>query len=346
MTDVQGRGRLSRGQFLAGAVSAGGAAAAAGVLAVPAAGQKQSPGACATGRRAYGAGHYGVEMDGLVSDVFWSDGGPPTGVVLGDGQTGPEQIQKKHVAAVKYNDFSVQMGMGAGKGVYEWIKASLDKGGEDARKSGSIIYLDRESTEASRSTFPEALITEVGFPALDADSKDDAYLSVHFGSAATQKTVAGKYPIGTRKQKSWLCSNFRLRIDGLDTSRVASIDSFTWKCSVAVDEARRRPVRVPGKLEIPNLVFSVPETDAAPVQEWLRQLVAAGADGDKYERNADVVFLAPDNRTVFATVSFGGVGVFKVSPEKVEAGSEAIRRVKCELYCESMSVAFGDAASS
>ena len=34
------------------------------------------------------------------------------------------------------------------------------------------------------------------------------------------------------------------------------------------------------------------------------------------------------------TLTFKHLGIFKLTPEKVEAGSENIRRVKAEMYCE------------
>ncbi len=37
-------------------------------------------------------------------------------------------------------------------------------------------------------------------------------------------------------QKQWLTSNFKFVLDGMPTDRVSSIDSFTWKCSVAADQ--------------------------------------------------------------------------------------------------------------
>ena len=36
------------------------------------------------------------------------------------------------------------------------------------------------------------------------------------------------------------------------------------------------------------------------------------------------------------TLNFAGLGIFKLTPEKVEAGSENIRRIKAEMYCESI----------
>ena len=36
------------------------------------------------------------------------------------------------------------------------------------------------------------------------------------------------------------------------------------------------------------------------------------------------------------SLTFKHLGVFKLTPDKVEAGSENIRRIKAEMYCEDM----------
>ena len=45
---------------------------------------------------------------------------------------------------------------------------------------------------------------------------------------------------------------------------------------------------------------------------------------------ARLELLAPDLKEVLFTLTFKNLGIFKVAPEKAEAGSESIRRVKAE----------------
>lgn len=334
---------LSRSQFLAGAVSAGGAAAAAGVLAMPALAQREGdppPG------RTYVGGRFIIIVDGVASEIAFTDEGPQTRLVVEE-PAGPDYYTKKHLGNVKYNEFSVQCGMGMGKGMYDWIQASFDKGGQSVRKSGAVVAADFNYRSPRSTSFPNAFISELTIPALDAASKDAAKMTLKFDSDSAERKAGGQFPIDTKKQKLWLPANFRLRIDGLDTRRVSRIDSFTIKQGIAEDESGGRfPTIHPTKLEIPNLTFYLPQDDAGPVNDWYQQFVAGGQNSDEFERRGDITLLAPDNRTVYATIGLGGLGIFKVTPEKVEAGSEGIRRVKCELYCEQMTLAFAPAASS
>ena len=55
--------------------------------------------------------------------------------------------------------------------------------------------------------------------------------------------------------------------------------------------------------------------------EWLTPAVATGP-------------------TVLGSLQFFNLGIFKIAPEKLEAGADTIRRVKVEMYCERIAAAF------
>ena len=46
---------------------------------------------------------------------------------------GPDNIQKKHVANIKWTPGKATVGIGMGKGMYDWIKQSFDKSRSTAR---------------------------------------------------------------------------------------------------------------------------------------------------------------------------------------------------------------------
>src|SRR5215216_2045558 len=87
--------------------------------------------------------------------------------------------------------------------------------GKDVRKNGAIITADYEGKELSRLSFHNALITEIGFPALDASSKDTAKMSIKITPEYTRRQANSgasllKDRLGRTSQKQWLASNFRL----------------------------------------------------------------------------------------------------------------------------------------
>jgi phage tail-like protein len=301
-------------------------------------------------KRGYVAGKYGIELDGInagwVSSV---EGGQATSDVVSE-KVGPDHIVHKHIAGVKYEDISVSCGTGMSKGFYDWIKASFDHNYQ--RKDGAIITADYNYTEYTRLTFFKALITEIGFPALDAASKDPAKMTVKFSPEYTRmqaqkgNSISGAFKNDQAIQKRWLPSNFKLQIDKLDCTRVNKIEAITIKQKVVDNPTGelRDYEREPAHLEIPNLVVTLSESHSKEFYDWHEDFVIRGNNGDNMERGGSLTYLAPDLKTELFTITFEHLGIFKLTPEKVEAGSENIRRVKAEMYCEDMKFEYKSSA--
>jgi len=302
-------------------------------------------------KRGYVAGKYGIELDGIVAGWVNSvEGGHATSDVVLE-KTGADHIVKKHIAGVKYEDISIACGTGMSSKFYDWVKASFDH--NYVRKNGAVITADFNYKEFTRLNFFNALITEIGFPALDAASKDAAKMTVKFSPEYTRlvakkgSSIAG----GTFKndqaiQKKWLPANFKLVIDKLDCTRVNKIEAITVKQKVVDNPTGelRDYEREPAHLEIPNLVVTLAESHAKEFYDWHEDFVIKGNNGDNMERGGSLTYLTPDLKTELFTITFEHLGIFKLTPEKVEAGSENIRRVKAELYCEDMKFQYKSSA--
>ncbi len=299
-------------------------------------------------KRGYTAGKYGIDLDGInagwVSSV---EGGMASSDVVVE-KLGPDHIQRKHIAGVKYEDISVSCGTGMSKEFYNWVKASFDH--QYARKNGAIHTADANFKAVSRLDFFDALVTEIGFPALDAGSKDAAKMTIKFSPERTRfakgdnNAVGG--PANSKVQKQWLPSNFKLTIDNLDCTQVNKIEAITLKQKVVenpVGELRDYQ-REPASLEVPNLVVTFTEAIADPWYKWHEDFVIKGLNGDDKEKGGSLVYLTPDMKELF-TITFEHLGIFKLTPEKVEAGSENIRRVKAEMYCEDMKFNYAGSAT-
>jgi len=295
--------------------------------------------------RAYVAGRYGIELDGIKAGWVWSvEGGHATSEVVME-KLGSDHIIKKHLAGVKYEDISVACGTGMSKAFYQWMKDSFDH--KYTRKNGAIIAADYNYKEHSRMTFTNALVTEIGFPALDAASKDAAKMTIKFKPEITRTTqrtggpsIAGQFENKQAVQKKWLPANFKIRIDGLDKgcSRVNKIEAIVVKQKVAehaVGEMRDYE-QEPMNMEIPNLVLTMPESHADEFYKWHEDFVIKGNNGDDAEKGGTLEYLTPNLKEVLFTLTFQHLGIFKLTPEKVESGSEQLRRIKAEMYCEDM----------
>jgi phage tail-like protein len=297
--------------------------------------------------RGYVAGKFGVELDGIMAGwVNSAEGGTPSSDVVLE-KVGPDHIVKKHIAGVKYDDITFVCGTGMSRAFYEWMKASFDHNYQ--RKDGAIIHADYDYHEIERLDFFKALITEIGFPACDAASKDAAKMTIKCAPEYTKlvskagSSIAGnKYSIGKGQQKKWSPANFRLRIDGLDCTRVAKIEALTVKQKVVdnpIGELRGFQ-REPAHLEVPNLVVTVPTSHTQGFNHWLQDFVVNGNNGDDKEKTGTLEFLTPDLKDALFTITFEHLGIFKLTNEKSEAASENIRRAKIEMYCENMKFQF------
>ena len=157
-----------------------------------------------------------LELGGaFVGDVLSVEGGQAKADVVEE-KVGPDHIVHKHIAGVKYEDITITCGTGMSKAFYEFIKSTL--AASPAPKDGSIKLLDFDNNVVSEMDFTHGLLSEVGFPALDASSKDAAKLSIKISPEYTRSVKgSGKLPPAKAGQlKRWMSANFRLAIAGVD----------------------------------------------------------------------------------------------------------------------------------
>lgn len=257
-----------------------------------------------------------------------AEGGDVIGDVV-EGTVNSDGYMKKHIANVKWSDITLTCGTGLAKGFYEWLRASMALNG--APMDGLIIGVDTKKTEVSRIAFTKALISEVDFPAMDAAGKMPCLLTIKIAPESAQLTDGSGKPVklpAFPKQKNWLPSNFRLSIDGLDPSlsRVNKIEAISVNRKID-------PAGAVGNVS--SFQFTLPAADAGSLMDWYTAFVLNGNNTEDQTRGGTLAYYAPDG-SLLGVLTFSHFGIFKCTPEKVEAGNENIRRVKVELYCEEM----------
>jgi phage tail-like protein len=292
-----------------------------------------------TADRGYTTARYLLELDGTVAGSLNStSGGYATSDVVEE-KVGSDLVLHKHLAGVKYEDITIECGAGMSKAFYNWLAGVFEQ--KHLRKDGALVTTDYNFKEASRLNFFQSLVTEIGFPALDAASKDAAKFTLKFAPEYTRSAKGSgtsSFRVDGQKQKHWLPANFRLTIDGVDCTRVNKIEPLVVKQKV-VDQAvgeLRQAEKVPALLEIPDLVVTVAESHADDFVAWHHDFVVQGNNGPSYEKNGTLEFLASDMNTVLFMIGFSGLGIYKLVPEPVRAGSENIRRLIASMYCEQM----------
>lgn len=290
-------------------------------------------------QRTYTGGRFAMDIDGYNVGFLKKFSGLAMEADIVANDLGPDNVQKKHVANMKWTPGKATVGIGMGKGMYEWIKASFDKG--YITKNGSFTSADFNYKAQSQLTFMNALITGVTVPKLDGSSKDAAYFDVEFEAEQVRWAKGGgediKGKIGA-KQKAWLCSNFKIEIGSLPCARVASVDSFTWKCAVAADQIGifREPTKHPAKVTVPDLKLAISYADHDAWAQAAKKWFVDGHHLEGDEMNGRIVFLDPNMKDELGEVTLHNVGFKKFSDDDAEANSEKIKRFNAELYVEKM----------
>jgi hypothetical protein len=223
--------------------------------------------------------------------------------------------------------------------MYEWIKLSFDKGSE--YRDGAFTSADFDYKAQSQITFKRALITAVTVPKLDGGSKEGAYFDIEFDAESVEWAKAGGESIQAKfgaKQKAWLCCNFRLEIDGLPCDKVATIESFTWKCNVTRDQVGKTKLSTihPTKVITPEIKFSISYADH---QAWADAAKAWFVDGKCEEDNelsGRIVFLGPDMSKELGSIDLMHLGFSKFEDGESAANAESIKRFNVTMYCEQM----------
>lgn len=289
--------------------------------------------------RTFTGGRFALDIDGFNVGFLKKFSGLAMEADITANDLGPDNVQKKHVSNIKWTPGKATVGIGMGKGMYDWIKAAFDKG--YVTKNGTFTAADFNYKAQSQLTFFNALITEVTVPKLDGSSKDSAYFDIGFESEQVRWAKGGGEDIRGKigpKQKAWLCSNFRVEIGALPCNRVATVDSFTWKCAVAADMIgiHREPTKHPAKVTVPDIKLGISYADHQAWADAAKKWFIDGDHREEHEMTGRIVFLGPNMKDELGEITLLNVGFKKFSDEDAEANSEKIKRFNVELYVEKM----------
>jgi phage tail-like protein len=292
--------------------------------------------------RSYVSRYFALDLDGeMVGWLSSVEGGNIKSDVVTQA-VGGEMQRTKHIAIPQYEPIGVKVGMSMSKSFYRWIRDSWD--GKITRRSGHVFSMDHDLTVQHEQVFYRALVTETSLPALDGSSKEPGLMTVKFQpEESTHKVNPGRKLQATYAptQKAWLPSNFSLQMAGLDCSRVNKIDSLTIKQQVKRLEVgpKRLYDLEPTSLEFPNIVVTLPLSHAQSWLDWHEDFVIKGNNSADKEKQATINLVSPKREPLLSIVA-DGVGIYQIAIDKGDSGGDQVRRVKVEMYCETMSLEY------
>ena len=91
-------------------------------------------------QRTYTGGRFSLDIDGYNVGFLKKFSGLAMEADIVSNDLGPDNVQKKHVSNIKWTPGKATVGIGMGKGMYDWIKAAFDKG--YVTKNGSFTSAD------------------------------------------------------------------------------------------------------------------------------------------------------------------------------------------------------------
>lgn len=304
-----------------------------------------SPAAASAGTTSFFTGAYfALGLEGVpVAALESTEGGSATSEVVVE-KPGAGNLSGKHLAATRYDDITFTTRL-ASKPLNDWIGASWKT--DAPPRSGTVTSMDNSRNILGEREFNNAFITETTFPALVAQSKDDAHVTIKLASQYTRlkSGPGGKFPsLGPSSQKVWHRGGFRFEMTGLDGSKVSSIGSFMVRKTLVahpVGESRESQQN-PATIEFPNLEITVPASAAQTWVSWHDDFVVKGKNSPGDERSGAIVYLDPYSSSELGRINLSGCGIFKLTASQQEQKaignqhSVPVHFIVATLYCERM----------
>jgi hypothetical protein len=294
--------------------------------------------------RSYVSRYFGLELEGLYAGFLRSAEGGNVKAELVAQAVGGMPVKAKHIGIPQIEAFNVSVGMAMSKSFWTWLEKAWK--GEAERRHGTLQACNHKLDVMHENEFWDALVTETSFPALDGSSKDPFYMGIKFQAERVAqrilqpgaKKVKGNFDM---TQKKWVPSMFKLTMDGLDCTHVNKIDAFTIK--QGTKKVETGPDRVyqlePTNLEYPNLSITMSMSHAASWLTWHDDFVLKGNNTPDKEKSGHIVLMS-SNRQELMDITLKQCGIYNMVPDKSDAGSDAIRRVKVDIYVEEMEIKY------
>ena len=281
-----------------------------------------------------GAVRYMLELDGaMIGPLNTMESGFVSGEII-TYQDGNDLFLRKRLGRLKYEDIVLTCGVNMSGPFYQWIAATLNR--QNPRKNGAIVFANQNGQIIERRELHNALIKEVVFPGLDSTTNEPAFFQVTvtperigYQSASGQ---AGAPP--QADQNGFSTGRFRLQIQGLEQACafvqriepfVVNQDIISYRDGGSAGESRIRS----GRLQVGNLVITLPYHQAGPFTAWFSAFVLQGQLAGNTKHGV-LEWLSSDGQTVLASVALNNLGIFRMAPVTIDGAPH----VQIEMYCE------------
>jgi hypothetical protein len=271
---------------------------------------------------------YGITLDGKTFDrATGCSGGTPMDAfdLLPDKNGG----YSFHLTGQNtFTPIEMQIG-GSAPNVFQWVHNFCETGA--AMPIGEIDTLSSVGGKmTTKTTFSNALITEIGLPGLDAGAKDAAKMVIKVKPEYTKSVTVRGWDPATKKPlvSLWSRSHFNFHIDGLDTPSnliiIAGVGvgySYAKKAAILDNQRREAPL------------IRVSSSIIGQFQDWQTAFRASGGD-PKLEKDGAIDYFATDGAYI-GTLQLHGLGILNVESSDMDSDTDTMCAVR--FYCQSVS---------
>ncbi len=296
----------------------------------------------------YSSAVFALELDGgiAVTNLRSIEGGGVKADVI-NYQMGENGAIWRQLGKPKYDDIKVSLGLASANDFWSWMQKFI--GGIPERRNGAIVAGDANYQAKARRLFHDALISEIGFPKWDGSDKNAANVTVTIspekisyeavtGNMMGADAMDARAPTEAQQRNVSACNfDFELHGYGPACARVSKVDAFSLKMKIIEHTfgTQLHAAKIPGKMEYPNLVFYLPEVDAAPFRDLHEKAVMKG---ERAGGTTAILRFYNNAKAEQGSFEFFGVHIFNVSSEKSDSGSEDAKLTKVECAIEGLKV--------
>jgi hypothetical protein len=198
------------------------------------------------------------------------------------------------------------------------VRGWLD--GSKPRLDGRFTVAGADGSHRTQRGFTQALIGELGFPALDARQREPIYLRLTLIPSDTRPEQSNGAYRGNKTEGS---VGFSLLLDGLDPRWVSRIEPF------AITVGGQNTQQAGPTHNATRLTVTIAPAGAAQLTPWLESFVVMGNHQQNEERSLVLKLLKPD---MTPGLTLGGHGVGILALRRVPQDSGSLFQV--DLYVE------------
>jgi len=201
-------------------------------------------------------------------------------------------------------------------------------------QSARAYALASDGAVRAAQSFANASFTEVRFPEMNARSKSPGRVTALFvGDTAPNAAAAAR--IEVRPPVDWQSNAYRIEIGNLPCERVSRAQAFTVQRSIPTPTGTTWTRRASSRMEVSNLVLTMPMRDIDPWQDWFR---GAAQGSTTMELSGSMEYLDASLRSAILTVELEGIGIVSLQPNQIEDNHEQIAVFTVTLSVRSVRV--------